>query len=82
MTKRPVPSLATVPVSAPAEPPAAHFDHVSGAVAPTRPARESLHVRVSAETVERVREAAHRLRRDKQDIAEEALRAWLDANGL
>ena len=76
--KKPLPSLASVPVTAPAEP---------GAPLPAVPLppavrRESLHVRVPVQTVERVREAAHRLRRDKQDIADEALREWLDRNNF
>ena len=75
MTKKPVPSLISVPVTAPAEP-------MAPIAAPTKPRRESFHVRISADTLERVREAAHRLRRDKQDIAEEALNEWLTARGL
>jgi len=73
MTKTPVPSLASVPVTAPVEP-------APPAAAP--PHRESLHVRIPAETVERVRVAAFRLRRDKQDIADEALREWLDRHSF
>jgi hypothetical protein len=73
MTKTPVPSLARVPVTAPAEP-------MPAPAAPPR--RESLHVRIPVETVDRVREAAHRLRREKQDIADEALREWLDRHNL
>jgi hypothetical protein len=71
MTKTPVRSLASVPVTAPAEPMAA---------APPR--RESLHVRISAATVERVRQAAFNLRREKQEIADEALREWLQRHGF
>lgn len=73
--KKPVPSLTSVPVTPPVEAPAA-------SARPAKPVRESLHVRVTLETAERVREAAHRLRRDKQDIAEEALLDWLAAHGL
>lgn len=73
--KKPVPSLASVPVTAPGEAPATP-------PRPARPARESLHVRVTVETAERVREAAHRLRREKQEITEEALIEWLAARGL
>ena len=75
MSKKPVPSLVSVPVTAPAEPlpPDATAAEVQ---------RQSLHVRIPAETVERVREASHRLRRDKQDIADEALREWLAARNL
>jgi len=80
MAKKPVPSLASVPVIAPAE-------MMSAATLPTGAklsvqARESLHVRISSELVERVREAAHRLRREKQDIAAEALQEWLAARGM
>ena len=73
MTKTPVRSLASVPVTAPAE-------LMPAPAAPAR--RESLHVRIPAETVDRVREAAHRLRREKQDIADEALREWLDRHNV
>jgi hypothetical protein len=78
--KKPVSSLVVVPVVAPAE-------HV-GAPEPSAPSsavvvrRESLHVRLPVETVDRVREAAHRLRRDRQDIADEALREWLAARNF
>lgn len=77
MSKRPVSSLATAPVTAPAEP-------ATPAPTPTAPLvrRESLHVRLPVETVDRVREAAHRLRRDRQDIADEALREWLAARNF
>jgi hypothetical protein len=71
MAKKAIPSLASVAVAAPAEP-----------ATTAKLARESLHVRIAPEVVERVREAAHRLRRDKQDIAEEALREWLAAHGF
>ena len=74
--KRPVSSLTSVPVIPPAEdaaPPAS-------ALSPVR--RESLHVRLPVETVDRVREAAHRLRRERQDIADEALREWLTAHNF
>lgn len=73
--KKPVSSLVSIPVVPPGEEPAEP-------ARPSKPARESLHVRVTVETAERVREAAHRLRRDKQDITEEALIAWLTARGL
>lgn len=72
--KKPIPSLSSVPVTPPSEGPVM--------ARPNKPARESLHVRVTVETAERVREAAHRLRRDKQDITEEALIAWLAERGL
>lgn len=78
MTKKPIPaaSLADVPVTAPAEP-----VQPVPAVPLVQP-RESLHVRIPVQTVERVREASHRLRRDKQDIADEALRDWLDRHSF
>jgi hypothetical protein len=64
-----------VPVVAPAEDPRA-LDQAAAV------RRESLHVRLPVETVDRVREAAHRLRRDRQDIADEALREWLAARNF
>jgi hypothetical protein len=76
MAKKPVPSLTSVPVVAPADP-----EQPPTATLAKLP-RESLHVRVPSELAERVREAAHRLRRDKQDIATEALHEWLSARGL
>ena len=74
--KRPVSSLASVPVIAPIED--------TAPPAPPAPSirRESLHVRLPVETVDRVREAAHRLRRERQDIADEALREWLTARSF
>lgn len=87
MAKKPVPSLASVPVTAPAEmlavtAPPEKSPLLSAGNKPSAPARESLHVRIPSELVERVREAAHRLRRDKQDIAADALHEWLTARGL
>jgi len=76
MSKQPK-SLADVAVQAPPEDIGSASEPSTPAVAPLR---VSLHVRVAPGIVERVREAAHRLRRDKQDIAEEALREWLDRN--
>ncbi len=73
--KKPVSSLATVPVIAPAE-------GIPPMPPPPPVRRESLHVRLPVETVDRVREAAHRLRRDRQDIADEALREWLTARNF
>ena len=75
MTKKPVPSLTTVPVAAPPEEPLPASE-----AGPPR--RESLHVRLPAETVERVRLAAFKLRREKQDLADEALREWLHRHGF
>jgi hypothetical protein len=79
--KKPVSSLSVVPVVAPDEP----ATPASMATIPTtaQPARrESLHVRLPAETVDRVREAAHRLKRERQDITDEALREWLSARNF
>jgi hypothetical protein len=75
MAKTPVPSLASVQVTAPTE-------TAPVAAPPPTIQRESLHVRLPIETVERVREAAHRLRRERQEIADEALREWLTARGF
>lgn len=72
--KTPVSSLSTVSIVAPDEaeaPPAAPVI-----------ARESLHVRLPSTTVARVREAAHRLKRERQDITDEALRDWLTRQGF
>lgn len=77
LMRKPVSSLASVPVIAPAEEAA---PALSPPPAPVR--RESLHVRLPVDTVDRVREAAHRLRRDRQDIADEALREWLAARNF
>jgi hypothetical protein len=75
MAKKPLSSLASVLVTVPFE-----------GVAPTPPIssvqRESLHVRLPIETVERVHEASYRLRRQRQDIADEALREWLAARSF
>jgi hypothetical protein len=75
MSKKPIPapSLAAMGITGPAEP-------VPPVVQRTQ--RVSLHVRIPPETLERVREAAHRLRREKQDITDEALRDWLGRHGV
>ncbi len=78
--KKPVSSLSVVPVVAPDEPAATAPTAVAAPAPPIR--RESLHVRLPAETVDRVREAAHRLKRERQDIADEALREWLSARSF
>ena len=44
--------------------------------------RIALTVRLPVSTLERLREAAHRTRLEKQSIADEALRAWLDERGF
>jgi hypothetical protein len=75
--KQPVSSLATVPVVAPVERGAAPM-----AATPPPVRRESLHVRLPVETVDRVREASHRLRRERQDITDEALREWFAAHNF
>lgn len=79
--KKPVSSLSVVPVIAPDEPAMPTSAPIAATAAqPIR--RESLHVRLPAETVDRVREAAHRLKRERQDIADEALREWLSAHNF
>jgi hypothetical protein len=79
--KKPVSSLSVVPVIAPDEPAMPASAPIAATTAqPVR--RESLHVRLPAETVDRVREAAHRLKRERQDIADEALREWLSAHNF
>jgi hypothetical protein len=75
--KKPVSSLAAVPVVAPVEDAGTPEAQAAPVVR-----RESLHVRLPVETVDRVREASHRLRRDRQDIADEALREWLSARSF
>lgn len=80
--KKPVSSLAAVPVTAPDEPDMAVAALPLAAAAPPPIRRESLHVRLPVETVDRVREAAHRLKRDRQDITDEALREWLSARNF
>lgn len=51
-------------------------------VAPPPPEepKTALTVRLPMSTQERLREAAHRTRREKQGIVDEALLAWLDAH--
>ena len=44
--------------------------------------RTALTVRLPASTQERLREAAHRTRREKQAIVHEALNIWLDERGF
>jgi predicted DNA-binding protein len=44
--------------------------------------RAALTVRLPLSTQERLREAAHRTRREKQVIVDEAISAWLDENGF
>lgn len=80
MAKIPIPSLASVPLTPLAE--ATPMVEPMAVSMPSAQRRESLHVRIPAETVDRVREAAHKLRRDKQDIADEALREWLGRQGF
>ena len=76
--KKPVSSLSVVPVVAPDE----SAEPALTIATPPSVRRESLHVRLPAETVDRVREAAHRLKRERQDIADEALREWLAARNF
>jgi hypothetical protein len=44
--------------------------------------RTALTVRLPRRTLERLREAAHRTRAEKQEIVDEALSLWLDARGF
>jgi hypothetical protein len=48
---------------------------------PAEEARTALTVRLPISTQERLREASFRLRREKQSIVDEAVRAWLEARG-
>lgn len=49
---------------------------------PVEEPRTALTVRLPLSTQERLREASHRSRREKQSIVDEALTAWLDQNGF
>jgi hypothetical protein len=49
---------------------------------PMEEARASLTVRLPVSTMERLREAAHRTRAEKQAIVDDALIAWLDNHEL
>ena len=49
---------------------------------PIEEARASLTVRLPVSTMERLREAAHRTRSEKQTIVDDALIAWLDNHGF
>jgi hypothetical protein len=49
---------------------------------PVEEPRTALTVRLPVSTQERLREAAHRTRREKQAIVDEALLAWLDGKGF
>lgn len=49
---------------------------------PIEEARASLTVRLPVSTMERLREAAHRTRAEKQAIVDDALIAWLDNYGF
>jgi hypothetical protein len=51
-------------------------------VPPPEEPRTALTVRLPVSTQERLREAAHRTRREKQQIVDEALGRWLDENGF
>lgn len=48
---------------------------------PIEEVRTALTVRLPMNTQERLREAAHRTRREKQSIVDEALIAWLNEHG-
>ena len=49
---------------------------------PVEEPRTALTVRLPMSTQERLREAAHRSRREKQAIVDEALSGWLDERGF
>jgi len=49
---------------------------------PAEEVRTALTVRLPVSTQERLREAAHRTRREKQAIVDEALLAWLEERGF
>jgi|SRR5271166_78143 len=48
---------------------------------PVEEPKTALTVRLPVSTQERLREAAHRTRREKQSLVDEALLAWLDERG-
>jgi hypothetical protein len=62
----PAPAVAQRPAPPPVAPP------------PAEEPRTALTVRLPVSTQERLREASHRLRREKQHIVDEALQKWLD----
>ncbi len=68
----------TAPVQLPAPRRAAPYI----APPPVEEPRAALTVRLPLSTQERLREAAHRTRREKQVIVDEAISAWLDENGF
>ena len=70
------------PVSAPLAPVAARRPASPAALPPLEEPRTALTVRLPVSTQERLREASHRLRREKQHIVDEALLAWLDQQGF
>ena len=85
----PEPGSASTLEAAPARPPsqrtagAAQAPRSAPIVAPP-PAEEprtALTVRLPVSTQERLREAAFRLRQEKQNIVDEAVRAWLEDRG-
>lgn len=77
--KKPLTPVTASDIAAPAEtiPTTAEAE-----AAPAPALRVSLNMRVAPETAERVRVAAFKLRRQKQDICEAALRDWLTAHNL
>jgi hypothetical protein len=70
------------PVSAPPASVAARRPAPPAAPPPLEEPRTALTVRLPVSTQERLREASHRLRREKQHIVDEALLAWLDQQGF
>ncbi|MFL5254727.1 MAG: hypothetical protein ACJ8AI_17895 [Rhodopila sp.] len=72
------------PDPAPAPAPAAAQRPAPPSVAalPAEEPRTALTVRLPVSTQERLREASHRLRQEKQHIVDEALIAWLEERGF
>jgi hypothetical protein len=48
---------------------------------PTPEVRQAMTVRLPVTTLERLREAAHRMRQEKQELVDQALVEWLTAKG-
>ena len=70
------------PVSAPLAPVATRRPAPPAPPPPLEEPRTALTVRLPVSTQERLREASHRLRREKQHIVDEALLAWLSQQGF
>lgn len=71
----PRPDLAPAPAAPRLAPPPA-------APPPAEEPRTALTVRLPVSTQERLREASHRLRREKQTVVDEALILWLEQQGF